>query len=76
VIPHAGDSLAPSPAAGTLSIPVVKPAFGALAMAATGTAQALGAGLGGAAHAAVDMAAIAAPADGEDGLAARASRQS
>ena len=75
MIPHAGGSLAPSPAAIALSVPVVQPAFGALAMAATGTAKALGAGLGGAERAAVDMAAIAAPADGENGLAARASRQ-
>jgi len=35
VIPHAGDSLAQATAAGALSIPVVQPAFGALAMQRT-----------------------------------------
>ncbi len=76
MIPHAGRFHAPPPAALALPIAVIEPAFGAVTMAAPGTPPALGASLVRAAPAAVDVAAIAAPANGEHRLAARASGQS
>jgi len=76
VIPHASGLLAPTPTAFTLPIAVVEPAFRAPAMAAAGAPQALRARLGRAAKVAIDMAAVAASANREDGLATRASCQS
>ena len=76
MIPHAGGFEPPTSTTRALSIAVIEPTFGALAMAATGAPQTLGAGLGRAAQAAVDVAPVAAPADGEEALAARAPRQS
>ena len=75
VIPHAGhfEALASTPI--TLAIAVIEPTFGALAMAAAGASEAGRTGLVGATEAAVDVSTIAALADGEDGLAARASGQ-
>jgi hypothetical protein len=75
VIPHAGCLEAPTAAAGAFTIAVIEPTFRALAMATTGAPQAVRAGLACAAGAAVDVAPVAAPADGEEGLAARTSRQ-
>ena len=76
VIPHAACLDTPTPAAGALPIAVVEPTFRTLAMAATSAPQALRASLAGAAGVAVDVAPVAALADGEQGLAAGASRQS
>ena len=75
MIPHAGYLHTPASAALALTIAVVESTFGAQAMAAAGAPQALRAGFGRAARPAIDVAAVAAPADGEDRLAARASRQ-
>lgn len=76
VIPHASDLPAPASAAFALAIAVVEPAFRAPAMTAAGAPQALRARLGRAARVAIDMAAVAASANREDGLTTRASRQS
>jgi hypothetical protein len=74
VIPHAGRLDASAPATGALVVAVIESTFGALAMTTAGEPKALGASLGRAARAAVDVAAVTALADGEDRLAARASR--
>ena len=75
VIPHANRLEASTVAAVALPVAVVEPTFGTQTMAATREAQVLRAGFGRAAWAAVDVAPVAAPADGEHGLTARASRQ-
>ncbi len=75
VIPHAGGLEASTVAAVALPVAVVEPTFGALAVAAARASSALRAGFGRAAWAAVDVAPVAAPADGEHVLAARTSRQ-
>jgi hypothetical protein len=76
VIPHAKRLEASTSATVALPVPVVEPTFGAQTMAAARAPQALRAGFGRAALAAVDVTPVAAPADGEHGLATRASRQS
>jgi len=75
VIPHAKRLEAPALATVALPISVIESSFGAPAVAAARPPQALRAGFGRAAWAAVDVAPVAAPADGEHGLATRASRQ-
>ena len=75
VIPHARRLEASTLAAVALPVAVVEPTFGAQTMAAARAPQALRAGFGRAAWAAVDVSPVAAPADREHGLAARASRQ-
>lgn len=75
VIPHADRLAASTLAAVALPVAVIEAAFGALAMAAARAPQAQRAGFGRAAWAAIGVAPVAAPADGEHGLAARASRQ-
>ena len=75
VIPHAKRLEAPTLAACALPVAVIEPTFGTQTMTAARAPQALRAGFGRAAGAAVDVAPVAAPADGKDGLAARASRQ-
>ena len=75
VIPHANRLDASTLAAVALPVAVIEPTFGALPVTAARAPQALRAGFGRAAWAAVDVAPVAAPADGEHGLAARASRQ-
>ena len=75
VIPHAKRLDASTLAAVALPVTVVEPTFGALAVAAARAPQALRAGFGRAAWAAVDVAPVAAPADGEQGLTAGTSRQ-
>ena len=75
VIPHANRPEASTLAAVALPVAVVESSFGALAVTAARAPQALRAGFGRAAWAAVDVPSVAAPADREHGLAARASRQ-
>jgi hypothetical protein len=75
VIPHANRLETSTLAALALPVAVVEPTFGALPVAPARAPQALRAGFGRAAWAAVDVAPVAAPADGEHVLAARASRQ-
>jgi hypothetical protein len=71
VIPHA-PCLAASLAAGSLAVAVVETALRTLSMASTGTAQAVAAGRRRAGGSAVDVTAIAGPADREQRLAAGA----
>jgi len=75
VIPHAVcfEALASAPI--PLAIAVIESAFRALAMAAAGAPEAGRTSLVGATEAAVDVPTVAASANGEDGLAARASGQ-
>jgi hypothetical protein len=75
VIPHANRLDAPTSAADALPIAVVEPTFGAHTMAAASAPKTLRASLGRAARGAIDVAAVAASADGEESLAARTSRQ-
>lgn len=75
MIPHAGRIEAAAPSSIALTIPVIESAFWARAMAAAGTPAARSTGFGGACEAAVDVAPVAVSANGEDGLAARASGQ-
>lgn len=72
VIPHASRFGEPASPAGTLSIPVIQPPFGTLAMATTGTAKAIATRGDGALRATVDLAAITVTADAEQILTARA----
>ncbi len=72
VIPHASGSRTTTAATIPFSIPVVEPAFGALPMATTGTAKALGAACNSALRAAVEVPAIALAADAEQLLTTRA----
>ncbi len=75
VIPHAKRFEVPTLATVALPVAVVEPAFGALPVTAARAPQALRASFGRAAWAAVDVAPVAASADGEHGLATRAPRQ-
>ena len=75
VIPHANRLDASTVAAVALSVAVIESTFGTLAVAAACAPQTLRAGFGRAAWTAVDVAPVAAPADGEYVLATRAPRQ-